>query len=318
VTTFPLPPDAAAYLAAVRARLADLPADERDDLLADLETSLIEGGEEGSIAARLGPPDRFAAELRAAAGIQPAGPAPHARRAWLERVAAALDRLRANPRVAAAQGWLLELAPIWWLARAYVAGAVVALIAGIAWSIGHPELPRFSNASVTALVFAALAAASLWLGVRSRRDPGGPRRRGARAAINVALAIAVIPVVQHGFGIRAPVEVVVVNQFAPSTPGLAYNGVDVTNLYPYSRSGRLLQDVLIYDGAGNPLNLGAAIADPNRRVLVTAAGRRVFNSFPIRYFEPQTTFVAHPYAGPPVQLPQVLTPPLVARLKRAS
>ena len=64
-------PDVDAYLAAVRASLDDLPAAERDDLLAEVEVSIVEAAGEGesALAARLGPPHEFAAELRAAAGL---------------------------------------------------------------------------------------------------------------------------------------------------------------------------------------------------------------------------------------------------------
>jgi hypothetical protein len=308
VTTFPLPPDAAEYLAAVRARLADLPADERDDLLADLETSLIEEPGEGTVSARLGPPERFADELRAAAGLQPGIAAPRGP-GIRERLAA----LAAHPRVAAARGWLVELAPIWWLVRAYVAAGLVALVAGIGWSAEHPELPRFSSATGTTLVLAALVGASLWLGVRSRRHPGEAVHRRVRLAVNAVLAVALLPVALHVWNGRARFTEVIVSEPAPPQPGLTYNGAPVTNLYPYARSGRLLQDVLIYDGSGQPIDVGVGVADPDRRVLVTAAGSRVFNSFPIRYFEPRTTLVAHPYASPPVALPNVLTPPLAPR-----
>ena len=35
--------------------------------------------------------------------------------------------------------------------------------------------------------------------------------------------------------------------------GLAYNGAQVTNIYPFSRDGRLLHDVLLFTGNGTPL-----------------------------------------------------------------
>ena len=55
-------PEVVAYLAAVRAALADLPAEERDDLLTDVRASLVEAAAEsgGNIAARLGPRTRLA------------------------------------------------------------------------------------------------------------------------------------------------------------------------------------------------------------------------------------------------------------------
>ena len=72
-----VPSDVETYLARVRAALADVPADERDDLLAEVEASLHETASEsgGSVAAQLGPPEDFAAELRSAAGLNDVGDA---------------------------------------------------------------------------------------------------------------------------------------------------------------------------------------------------------------------------------------------------
>ena len=60
--------DVATYAATVRAQLADLPAMERDVLLEDLEQHLAEVAAEGegSLVDRLGPPEDYAVELRAA------------------------------------------------------------------------------------------------------------------------------------------------------------------------------------------------------------------------------------------------------------
>jgi hypothetical protein len=110
------------YLAAVRATLSDLPAAERDDLLAEVESSLREAADDtGSIGARLGSPEEFAAELRAAAGLHesPATTSHATIRQMIQRVVS-------DPRVAAARRVALELAPVWWVARAYV--VVVGLV----------------------------------------------------------------------------------------------------------------------------------------------------------------------------------------------
>jgi len=66
-----LPPEVSHYLAAVREALDDLPSTERDDLLVEVEPSLLDAASEsgGNVSARLGPPEEFAAELRAAAGL---------------------------------------------------------------------------------------------------------------------------------------------------------------------------------------------------------------------------------------------------------
>ena len=69
-----LPPNVEIYLEALRAELADLAPDEREDLLSEVEPSLLEAaaGGEDPIAARLGPAADFAADLRASAGLPPA------------------------------------------------------------------------------------------------------------------------------------------------------------------------------------------------------------------------------------------------------
>jgi len=70
--TTAVPPEVSEYLAAVRAALDDLPATERDDLLAEVEPSLLDAAAEtgGNVSAHLGPAEDFAAELRSAAGLQ--------------------------------------------------------------------------------------------------------------------------------------------------------------------------------------------------------------------------------------------------------
>lgn len=86
-------PDAIArYAAAVRAAVADLPAGERAQLLDDLEAHLAEVAADSAVplTERLGPPEAYAAELRAAYGAparRNAPPRPRRRR-W--RLAAAI------------------------------------------------------------------------------------------------------------------------------------------------------------------------------------------------------------------------------------
>src|SRR5581483_3068770 len=61
-----VPSDVERYLARVRDALSDLPVEERNELLAEVEASLYESASEtgGPVAAQLGPPEDFAAELR--------------------------------------------------------------------------------------------------------------------------------------------------------------------------------------------------------------------------------------------------------------
>ena len=70
--------DVARYATAVRVAFADLPGPDRELLLEDLEDHLQEVAAEagGPLSQRLGPPEAYAAELRASAGLPAPGPGP--------------------------------------------------------------------------------------------------------------------------------------------------------------------------------------------------------------------------------------------------
>jgi uncharacterized membrane protein len=102
MTTLATDPQIIDYLHRVRAALADLPTETRAELLEDEPAHLAEVLSEGSsgLAERLGPPEKYAAELRAAAGLPPAtltrNPAAVKRSAHQRAAAAAIAM--ANPR----------------------------------------------------------------------------------------------------------------------------------------------------------------------------------------------------------------------------
>jgi hypothetical protein len=303
--------DVAAYLAAVRSSLRDLPEAERDDLVAEVEASLVESaGEGGSISARLGPPEEFAAELRSAAGLhetpaQPRGPS---------RLTLLASRLARDPRVARARTLAEELAPIWWVARAYLAVGAIAYVLDTGWSTRYPVVPRFGTAELGVVLIALAAVASVWIGLWLRRR-GSPFPRAALVA-NAALVLAILPVTLDVTDTRAH-DLLVTMAYAPVPqvrPDLASDGVKIDNIYPYSRDGKLLHDVLLYDGAGRPIEIPANRGDdPNRRFVVTNGNKPLFNVFPIRYYEPGTKSVERPNAAPYIEHPHVVTPPLPAK-----
>src|SRR5262245_27801142 len=100
MSTAPAESQISDYLGRVRAALADLPTDARDELIEDLPDHLAEvlAEDAGTLTERLGEPEAYAAELRAAAGMAAAGvgatAAPYgvARR----RLRAATERLDAS------------------------------------------------------------------------------------------------------------------------------------------------------------------------------------------------------------------------------
>ena len=210
---------------------------------------------------------------------------------------------------------LRELAPVWWVVRAYVAVEMLAIVTGegaesAAQITRFPEIPRFGGAELGLVVLALAVAGSIAAGIAARRRPD--RWRRTRIAANVALVVLAFPVaseLNESAEVRATTPTIVVDPEPVS--GLAYGGAPIENIYAYDRNGRLLQDIRLYDSFGKPLVVGGGAADPNRRIVRDATGADVLNAFPLRYFEPGTQRVANPDAGAPASRPKITTRPLV-------
>jgi hypothetical protein len=144
-----------------------------------------------------------------------------------------------------------------------------------------------------------------------RHRGAGRVGRNAYAALNVALVIVSFPVGQHVADRLTESASVAPEEIFPPASGLANNGAPVENIYAFSRDGRPLYDVLLYDHLGKPLQIGGpGSPDPDRRLVVTKRGTPLYNAFPIRYYEPGTRKVAHAEAAPRKSAPKVATPPL--------
>jgi hypothetical protein len=247
----------------------------------------------------LGEPERFADELRAAAGFPPATAAAAARSAALDRGLAAVGRAARHPVVR-------ELAPLWWLARGYLVVVLLAMLTGASWAGGtYGFMPIIHDARMTILVLLAACAGSIALGALWRR--GVPRWFVAANLLLLAIAgwMAVSQTVSNMRFTQVEWE-----QPEPAVQaGLIHDGLGVGNIYAYDRRGRLLQDVRLFDDAGRPLDIGNG-EDPHRRVPVTKRGEQALNAFPIRYFEPGTRRVAHPNAGAPPRPAPIVTKPV--------
>jgi hypothetical protein len=181
MTTVALTPEGEAFLARVRDELADLPPDERDELLEDIESHLAEVAGEGEVAlaARLGSAEEFAQELRNSAGLPPrAAPSEPSRlqaaRAWLDDAVRRVMAVR--PHLTGALVW--QLARGWLLAVAF-ALTIAALGNTAAWSYRHTWLPHAGLRGFGALIaLAGFVALSFWLARRA-----APRRDGASSSI---------------------------------------------------------------------------------------------------------------------------------------
>ena len=193
---------------------------------------------------------------------------------------------------------------MWWLVRAFVAVAVLEELVN-----GNPvgaETGGAVSLDWTVVALVAASAISIWLGLRGRRGHGPGRR--VRLAVNVALALALLPAAVVTLERLESGSTSYV--YSEPVSGLALDGVPIRNVYPYDREGTLLFDVLLYDESGKAIDVYSGPDDLARRVLVDSTGTQLFNSFPVRYFEPGTTTVARPELAPSVAIPDVVTPPL--------
>ena len=122
------------FAEAVRAQLADLPADEVDDLVEGLVGDLSDQAADHGGQIELGDPAAYAQELRDAAGLPERGPITTARTPWHERLAGSAGRLvgriRASRTGAEILAVLTALRPLWWLARGFGMFAVVSVLLG--------------------------------------------------------------------------------------------------------------------------------------------------------------------------------------------
>jgi hypothetical protein len=195
------------------------------------------------------------------------------------------------------------------VARGYAAVGILAVWLGTSWAERYPFVPRFNGSAALGVALVALGvAASVAVGLFMRRREIRSRLAVvANLALVVALWAVLVDVDNATWGSPQAVGVV-----GAPTDGLALDGVPITNIYPYGRNGQLLHDVLLYDQAGTPLEVpGDQSIDPNRRFVLGKNGTVLLNVFPIRYFQPGTHKVAHPDAAPAVDVPVVVTAPLV-------
>lgn len=258
--------DVEEYATRVRSELADLPAADRDDLLADLEAHLAEvAGEDpdAPLEALLGAPEAYAAELRSSAGLPPAeataGPPTDGRR----RALAGQAWLRST------REFLPELRPGWWVLR----GLLLAALPSALFGFGVFYLVVLS---------VVLVPASVLIGRRAAVDPA---LRWTGIALGIVAVLALLLVLGTGTAVRSGSgggEVYPAGSDPLYSTGSGLDGV--TNIHPYSKDGTPLGDVLLYDQDGNPIVLPGGSDREGRPVTVVPRydreGRVVDNLFP--------------------------------------
>lgn len=335
MSTRTLSAGAAAYLHAVEVELDDLPLEERADLLDDLADHLAaldeEELDEADLARRLGHPGRYAAELRAAAGLPPrapggplgaGGPPPAPRIAWR-------TRFEATPVGHWLAGYRGELLVIWWAARALFA---TLLLAGITGTASFPFPAVLGSRLVGLLTAAACLWASIELGRRGAAasaidaaDPGADTDADAADAVRSAgagrfgrtrlLAVGAAVVAFFGFLVAAgtssgPSYDAGYDMVRAVPSGLwSEDGEPISNLYVYDAEGNLLRDVLVYDQDGRPV-LTTDYEDAVRTHAADVNGAPVPNAYPIEVRPIDYSGDYGPEAGDPRDPPAVVVPRL--------
>ncbi|RXR26820.1 hypothetical protein EQW78_08350 [Oerskovia turbata] len=298
------------YAADVRAHLADLSPEQVDDLTDGLEADLAEaladmpgalrplpqgsevpdGGATAllDVTERFGPAAEYAAELRSAAGLDPAAPGPRPRRTLGDRLAADGKKFMAEWKslwapVTSTPQWstfcefAAVLRPVWWVLRAWVVVLVL-----YAWLISNhgfelvPQMAVWRLVLVLAIVVSVQWGRGRWL-----------RWRGLdllRKVVNVLAVLVAVPFfVSAAFGANAELNGLPTsssgsydrgyqqgvsdasNGYGASGvstsgagSGVFVDGSPVSNLFVYDASGRALQDVQIFDDQGRPVRTIAA------------------------------------------------------------
>src|SRR2546425_6521493 len=269
--------DVPRYAAAVRAALSDLPRHQSEALLEDLEDHLREiAAEAGApLTERLGPPEQYAQELRAAYGAESGKVQREPALGYLQR---ALGSVTSSAWYQQLRAFLPELRPAWWVLRAYL----VVLILTAALSPGynlHPIPNPFSSRGLLEIL-ATIGAILFSIRLGRRSHPLRPGRRRLAIGANVVIALLALPVLAS-MG-TFPSFAMVESGAPEQSPDFAspYSLGSVTNVFPYSKDGKPLTDVLLYDQEGRPLTLAR---DPGRMTdyPIGADGQPITNAYPL-------------------------------------
>jgi hypothetical protein len=259
--------DISAYVEQVRAALADLPEATVLELIEDLPEHLAEvlADDAGSLTERLGAPEAYAAELRAAAGFVGGFPDPPTDGGRPPRLARARARaagllhtadVKIGPALgyAKASDFLQLLRPAWWVLRGYLAAMVVA------WVLDNSGrdlglLPRLGGSLAVAVVLlAAGVVGSIWLG---RSDLG--RQGWQLPVLRAGTAVLVLAGLVVFFSADRKVAEDRYNIPVSSYQRSEYD--DIQDVFVYDSHGNLVQGAHLYDQDGRPIDLGYPSCD---------------------------------------------------------
>jgi uncharacterized membrane protein len=301
--------DVATYAAAVRSALASLPDAERASLLEDLENHLAEvaGESDLSLQERLGNPEDYATELRSAYNSGGNTPNMKRRRPFRERSWALVKAAFGTQVYRELRALLPELLPGWWVLRAYLIVLVFAFI--FRGDSNLRPIPNPFSSGGLLQILATLVAISISVRLGRRGMPVNRGWRGAVLAVNVGIALLALPVfVRMGTGgTHAYSYADTSDPYFSAVSAGYYPGL--TNIYPYSKDGKALNDILLYDQDGHPLisSKGDLVTD----VPTGEDGLPIPNAYPLNQRDSNGLTVLPPrVALPPWQTSAPATSPM--------
>ena len=248
--------DVADYAAAVRRALAGLSPELVEDLTDGLEADLAEALADAAgtdPVAQFGTPEEYAAELRTAAGIEPAAPvvAGRKRREWLRHPVRALRRrasrlltsLRATRWWPPVEDFLVVLRPLWWVLRGWV------IYRFALWAFGGSPESIMPSSGFRFVALVALVVVSVQWGRGAWRAPA--RLQPVAVFVSAAAAVLVLPMVA---GADTSPDYIYETYPEPYlAEGVVVDGMQVSNLYVYDAEGNPLENVQIFDDRGRPV-----------------------------------------------------------------
>ncbi|WP_406247967.1 hypothetical protein ACI7YT_19325 [Microbacterium sp. M] len=271
-----------AFAAAVRGHLDDLPGEEAEDITVGLVADLTEKAADNDGAIDLDDPAGYAEELRGAAGLPPRSDK-KVRQPLGARVRSRLGALAADIRSSRFGAWMLDLLvalrPVWWVLRAAAIYGILLAITGQGYGSYWPRsLPGWG-------LLAALTLVSVQWG-RGRWLPKSALRH-MRTIVSIIAAVA-LPFV-FVWMVSTQTEYVDEGYYPPGE--LMLEGVQVGNIFAYDAEGNPLEDVQLFTGKGNPLNLHSPDGgeygwqDGSEKVTVPLRdfrGQPIWNVYPVQ------------------------------------
>jgi hypothetical protein len=234
------------FISEVDTYLQDLNANLREDILREVRENLDARAADSFDDLTLPDSLEYANDLRQAAGLEPVAMQKGLLKNFLSQVQI---RIQSNRFALALAKVLAPLKPLFWLAVAISTfGFIQLYVLGDSPYIGVP-----SNLEQWVL-WAAIVLTALWFGSAKF----GPLMKRIRT---LGLVVAFIPmsIMFQGitYGVVSTVDELVNGNPAMRTTGLIYNGLPVTNIFPYDQEGKMLENVTLVDDMGRPLNSSA-------------------------------------------------------------